>query len=57
MGIVERVKAAAGRMTGRGSGRGGTERNVGGRTAGTPPREGQGGTGTDGGDGERNVGG
>jgi hypothetical protein len=55
MGILERVKAAAGRVTGRG--RGTTERNVGGRTAGTPPRDGQGGTGTGAGDDERNVGG
>jgi hypothetical protein len=58
MGIVERVKAAAGRVTGRrGRSRGPTERNVGGRSGGTPPGDGQGGTGTGGGDNERNVGG
>jgi hypothetical protein len=61
MGILERVKAAAERVMGRGSGgRGATERNVGGRAGGKPPRDGQGrpgGPGTAGGDNERNVGG
>jgi hypothetical protein len=58
MGILERVKAVAGRVTGRGSrGRGPNERNVGGRSAGTPPGDVQGGTGTGGGENERNVGG
>ena len=58
MGILERVKAVAGRVTGRGSdGRGSTERNVGGRTAGGSPRDGQGAPGTAGSDNERNVGG
>jgi hypothetical protein len=61
MRILERFKAAAGRVTGRGAGgRGATERNVGGRAAGKPPREPRGrpgGTGTGTGDDERNVGG
>ncbi len=56
MRILERFKAAAGRVTGRGGG-GATERNVGGRAAGKPPREPQGGPATGGGDDERNVGG
>ena len=57
MGILERLKAAAGRVTGRGRAEGAPNGTWAAEPQGSPRANRQGGPATGGGDGERNVGG